>query len=229
VSKKSKQSLKLAVVGADGRMGSEIVALAAKSGFEVTASLERGKKWKADAKAVDVVVEFSSPEGLQDAIKWCVEHKKPLVSGTTGITDADRKAVKDAAKKIPILQSANMSLGIAVMSAMLEQFGALEDWDFQIDEVHHSQKKDRPSGTAILLDQKLSQTLKRKLPAPNSIRGGGVPGIHQVWAMGPEEVLVLQHTAFDRKVFARGTLKAARWLFDKGEPGLYDITDLFTF
>ncbi|MBX3020519.1 MAG: 4-hydroxy-tetrahydrodipicolinate reductase [Bdellovibrionales bacterium] len=227
MSKKSGKNIKLAVVGASGRMGSEIMALAGDAGFEVTAKLDKAKSWGVKAREVDIVVDFSLPAGFDQALNWCVENRKPFVSGTTGLSDKQRKQLKQAAKHIPILYSANMSVGIAVLSAMLEQFRALEDWDFHIDEVHHNQKKDRPSGTALLLDEKLGAVLDRKLPAPNSIRGGGVPGIHQVWAMGPEEVVVLQHTAFNRKVFARGALKAARWLFDKAKPGLYDLSDLY--
>lgn len=227
MSKKSGKNLKLAVVGAAGRMGREVIALAEEAGHKVVAQLDKGKTWSLKKGDVDVLIDFSLPEGFAQALAWCVKNKTPFVSGTTGLSDKDKKQLKEAAKTIPVLYSANMSLGIAVMSAMLEQFQALEDWDFHIDEVHHKQKKDKPSGTALLLDNKLSQVLDRKLPAPNSIRGGGVPGIHQVWAMGPEEVVVLQHTAFNRKVFARGALKAAVWLFDKTGPGLYDLSDLY--
>ena len=84
-----------------------------------------------------------------------------------------------------------------------------------------------PSGTALLLQEQLTKVAGRPLPAPNSIRGGGTPGIHTVWAMGEEEALVVQHIAYDRKVFARGALTAARWLFDKKQPGLYDLSDLY--
>jgi 4-hydroxy-tetrahydrodipicolinate reductase len=229
VPKKSGKNLKIALVGADGRMGQEIRAVAKEASCEIVATVSEKARWaKISLSQVDVVVDFSSPEGLQLAREWCVKNNKPLLSGTTGLSDADQKALKAAAKTIPVLYSANMSLGVAVMSAMLEQLKALgEDWDFQVDEIHHNQKKDRPSGTALMLDRKLSQIRGRKLPTPNSIRGGGVPGIHQVWAMGPDEVLVLQHTAFQRRVFARGALKAARWLFDKGQPGLYDLSHLF--
>lgn len=226
MSKRTRKTIDLAIVGASGKMGQEIIALANEDKhFHVTAEVS-DSKWKIKNN-VDVVIEFSSPQGLSETISWCRQNKKALVSGTTGLTEVQKKELKAAAKTIPVLYSANMSLGIAVMSAMLEQLKAIEDWDFQIEEAHHSQKKDKPSGTALLLEHKLSATLGRKLPPTHSLRGGGIPGIHQVWAMGPEEILVLQHTAFNRKVFARGALRAARWLFDKGTPGLYDLTDLY--
>lgn len=226
MSKRSGKNLRLAVVGAEGRMGREIMALIQADASLAAVPLTEGS-WSLDPNSVDVVVDFSSPEGLRQAMQWCRKHGKALVSGTTGLTEEDRIRLAEGGREIPLLYSANMSLGIAVMSAMLEQFKALEDWDFHVDEVHHNAKKDRPSGTAILLDSKLSGVLGRKLPEPNSIRGGGVPGIHQVWAMGQEEVLVLQHTAFNRGVFARGAIRAARWLFDKQQPGLYDLSDLY--
>lgn len=226
MSKRAGKTVKLAVIGACGKMGREIVALAADDkSFTVTAEVCE-KKWNIE-NPVDVVIDFSTPDGLSAAVDWCVYHKTALVSGTTGLTAAHRKRLDKASNVIPILYSGNMSLGVAVMSAMLEKFGAIGDWDFQIEEAHHTQKKDRPSGTALLLEKKLSSVLGRKLPPTNSLRGGGIPGIHQVWAMGPEEVLILQHTAFNRKVFARGALRAARWLFDKAKPGLYDLSDLY--
>lgn len=226
MSKKSGKTIALAVIGASGRMGREICTLAQENKkFDLAAEVS-GSSWKIKNK-IDVAIEFSSPAGLLQSIEWCVQNKVPLVSGTTGLGDVHKKQLKAAAQKIPLLYSANMSLGIAVMTAMLEPLRAVEDWDFQIEEAHHALKKDKPSGTALLLDQKLSSVLGRKLPPTNSVRGGGIPGIHQVWAMGPEEVLTIQHTAFHRKVFARGALRAALWLFDKGKPGLYDLSDLY--
>jgi len=230
VSKKTgKTLLKLALVGAKGRMGREIQALAAEcTEFKTTVAIDRKEEWtKIQAKEVDVVLDFSSPAGFCQALEWCVKMQRPLVSGTTGLTNPDLAQLKKGATKVPLLYSANMSLGIALLSSMLRSLQDLDGWDFQIDEVHHSKKVDRPSGTALYLQQVLTEVTGRNLPLPNSIRGGGVPGIHQVWAMGPDEALVLQHTAFQRKVFARGALAAARWIFDKKDPGLYDLSDLY--
>jgi 4-hydroxy-tetrahydrodipicolinate reductase len=224
VSKSSgKTELKIALSGANGRMGQEVQALA-----KVAARIEVSADWKTvKPAAIEIVIDFSSPAGLEAALEWCVKNQKPLVSGTTGLSGSDRAALKKAAQKIPLLYSANMSLGIAALMQTLETLGNLKDWDFQIEETHHSQKKDRPSGTGLLLQEKLQSVLGRKLPAVNSIRGGGIPGIHEVLVMGPDESLVLQHTAFNRKVFAQGALRAARWLFDNKSPGLYDLSDLY--
>ncbi len=175
----------------------------------------------------DVVIEFSSPEGLRETIKWCVQHKVPLVSGTTGITPQDQRRLKAAAKKIPILYAANMSLGVAVVRAMLHQFGRVPDWKFRMEEIHHTKKKDKPSGTAKMLAEELQRHVPlRRLPI-RAIRRGKVPGTHQIEALGPDEEILIRHTAHDRRIFARGAIRAARWLFDKGRPGLYDLPDLY--
>ncbi len=228
MSKKSKVTLKYILAGSHGRMGIEIQKLAAAAGLELVGEVNALSDWKkAGGQRTDVVIDFSSPTGLVAAAEWCVKNSKPLVSGSTGLSAKEWKSVQSAAAKIPLLYSANMSLGVAVAVAMVESFKAIADWDFQIEEAHHSQKKDKPSGTAILLQSKLESVVGRKLPEPLSLRGGSIPGVHSVMAMGPDESLTLQHTAFNRAVFARGALRAARWLFDKKQPGLYDLTDLY--
>lgn len=214
--KRSRQALKIKLVGESGRMGQALVNLIDQS---------KDLKLVHDARP-DVVIEFSSPQGLRATLKWCVKHKIPLVSGTTGLTSLDRSKLKAAAKKIPLLYSANMSLGIAVVSAMLQQFARVPDWKFQMEEIHHIKKKDKPSGTAKMLAERLQQHVDVKLPI-RAIRKGKVPGTHQVEAFGPDETILLKHIAHDRRIFARGAIRAARWLFDKGTPGLYDLSDLY--
>ena len=225
----SRKNLKIAVVGASGRMGRAIVHLAKGAGFTVAAKINGEQSWPVGIHARDIrgVIEFSSPQGLRQAIQWCLKHKKPLVAGATGITSEDLAALKKAAKKIPILYSANMSLGVAVMRAMLDQFGAVSDWRFALEEVHHTKKKDKPSGTAKMLAARLRLKARIKKIPIKSIRRGKVPGTHQIEARGPDETILLRHTAHDRRVFARGAIYAARWLFDKNKPGLYDLTDLY--
>jgi 4-hydroxy-tetrahydrodipicolinate reductase len=204
-------------------MGREIQALA-----PAAASVESDGDWKKlNAADFDLVIDFSTPDGLSAALEWCAKNGKPLLSGTTGLSAAEKTAMKKAAAKIPVLYSANMSLGIAALNHMLETFRRLPDWDFQIQEAHHSGKKDKPSGTALLLQETLAGVAKKRPPEPLSVRGGGIAGIHQIWAMAEDEAIILQHTAFNRRVFARGALYAAQWLIDKKEPGLYDLSDLY--
>lgn len=224
---KSRKNLNIMIVGADGRMGRAIIKLAPKAGMTVAAKISQNSKWPVSGRGIDVVIEFSSPQGLLNTIDWCLKHKIPMVSGATGISTAASSRLKRAAKKIPILYSANMSLGVAVMSAMLKQFGAVPDWRFTMEEIHHTKKKDKPSGTAKLLATRLLAAIGRTELPIKSIRKGLVPGTHQIEAFGPDETLLLKHTAHDRRVFARGAIRAARWLFDKGRPGLYDLSDLY--
>jgi 4-hydroxy-tetrahydrodipicolinate reductase len=228
---------RLALVGFSGRMGAELRALATDCGFRVTAGVAR-KSGTVDgikvvstladlgANEIDVVIDFSMPEIFEDVVSWCAQERKPLVSGVTGITTAHRDALARGAKSVAILWAPNMSLGVAVFAKMLEQFSSLEEFDFQIEELHHNRKKDRPSGTAGFLQEKLIQTVKKKVPEPLAIRGGGVFGIHRVWAMGEEELLTIEHTAMNRRVFARGALRAADWIKSKS-PGLYGLGDTF--
>ncbi len=228
MSRKTRKALRVAVVGSTGRMGQEICNLiSADQRFQLAAEINSEGWTKVQAEKIDVVIEFSSPKGVVAATKWCVKNRVCLVSGTTGLSRVQMGSLKSAGKKIPLLYSPNMSLGIAAMNSMLAHFQNLPTWDFHVEEVHHKLKRDKPSGTALLLDQRLADVTGKKLPAPNSVRGGGVPGIHQVWAMGEDEVILLQHWAFQRRVFARGALAAAAWLFDKKSPGLYDLQDLY--
>lgn len=230
---------RIAVVGMSGRMGREILQMAKDSGLKVTAGVsptgqapESGtESGIVVAKTVgglnpqlfDVVIDFSLPEVTKDVVAWCVKEKKPLVSGVTGLGADEKKSLTTAGASIPVLWSPNMSLGIAVMSRMLAQFSALKGFDFQIEELHHIRKKDRPSGTAILLQDKLKAAVSpQEVPDPLAIRGGGIFGIHKVWAMSEEETITLEHTAMNRRVFARGALKSAVWIFGKA-PGVYTL------
>lgn len=232
MSKQNRKMLNVILSGASGRMGQALQGLVqAERNVSVVAHVNSAADWRSltPPKSLSVVIDFSSPEGLKQALQWCVRHKVKLVSGTTGLGRSHYQDMARAGKKIPILYSANMSLGIAAFSAMLNTLGRLKAWDFQISETHHKRKKDKPSGTALMLQRQLEAGLGRKLPRPLSTRGGGVAGIHRLSAFGPDEALVLEHTAFDRVVFARGALQAAAWLFDKKAPGLYDLGDLYKY
>jgi 4-hydroxy-tetrahydrodipicolinate reductase len=226
----------LAIVGLSGRMGLELKALAGEFGFRVSAGVTASRAVvdgvatvqrpaDLDASVIDAVIDFSLPALTTEVIEWCVKHRKPLVSGVTGIEFAHKAALDSAARSIAVLWSPNMSLGVAVLARMLSQLSHLEGFDFQIEELHHNKKKDRPSGTALFLQEKMTAAIGRQAPEPLAIRGGGIFGIHRVWAMGEEETITLEHTAMNRRVFARGALRATQWLLDKG-PGLYRMDDV---
>lgn len=233
---------KVAIVGISGRMGRELQALASELGLLVTAGVV-SKAGSINGPSVDgsisivskiedlkpqlfeLVIDFSLPEATQNVVAWCLKHKKPLVSGVTGISEEARNSMQKAAQEIAILWAANMSLGVAVLARAARSLAALEGFDFQIEEVHHRHKKDKPSGTALVLQKDLEEAVGRVIPQPVAIRGGGVFGIHRIFAMGEEETLTLEHAAINRRVFARGAIKAAKWLLLR-PPGLYKIDDI---
>lgn len=224
-----KKGIKILLVGSSGRMGQEILSLMGeakdfKCSYQISS---RNEDWsKIDPKHVDLVIDFSSPQAFSAALRWSVKNVKPFLSGTTGLTPAQFTQIKAAAKEIPILWASNMSLGIAVLRSFMASMSPLKKWKFQIEETHHRHKKDKPSGTALTLQADLALAVGKRLPPIVSIRGGGVPGIHKITAMSPEEVITIEHTALNRRVFARGALIAARWLFDKKRAGLYDLGNI---
>jgi 4-hydroxy-tetrahydrodipicolinate reductase len=227
---KSHKNLKLGLIGSSGRMGIEVQRAAEEMGFSLgpminsdnlTHFLNETQKTK-----VDVWIDFSAPKVLNEILGHIQKYPVPIVSGTTGV-DKDLKAkLQLVSKKSPVFWAPNMSIGVAVVSRMLEAFDGLEGFDFQIDETHHKHKKDRPSGTAILLQEKLQEVVgRKKLTAPLSIRGGGVYGIHRVQAFSDEEVISIEHRALNRRVFAKGALWAAEKIV-KYKSGYFEMKDL---
>lgn len=231
------KKLRVLLVGSSGRMGREILALleiektvSIVEGVSKDADKNNGAKTKrniseVDATKVDAVIDFSSPELSLEVVRWCLKNKKPLVCGTTGFSESEFKVFAESSKKLPILYASNMSLGVAVLKKAMSAFSAISDYDFQIVESHHNKKKDKPSGTAKMLQGKLDKTTRKKNPQVLSIRGGGIFGVHEIHAMGEEETLKFSHTALNRVVFARGAIRAVQFLA-KQSPGLYSIDDI---
>ncbi len=232
-----KKKIKIGLVGASGRMGQEITEiLKTKNEFILhlavcrSASLAEFAYTRAtpsclEAKEVDIWIDFSGPELLANLLKVATKNKTPVVSGTTGLTATNQTALMRAAKVIPLLWASNMSLGVAVITEALEVFSRIPQFDFQIEEFHHNRKKDKPSGTAKSLQERLEKTVGRRLPEPLSIRGGGIFGVHKVHAMAEEEHIVFEHIALNRAVFARGAVEAALWLYSK-KKGFYSMRDV---
>jgi 4-hydroxy-tetrahydrodipicolinate reductase len=231
------RKIKIAIVGANGRMGLEFRQLLRQSNtFESSVAIVREglcddfkktvNSWSQVSKSdVDVIIDFSTPEMLRKSLQFASRAAVPLVAGVTGLTPADHKALKAASNKTAILWSANMSLGVAILKATLAHFSQLKHFDFQIIEAHHNKKKDSPSGTAIVLQQALEKAIRRSAPKPLSIRGGGIIGDHTVMAMSDEEILEFSHSAIHRSVFAKGALLAAEWI-SKRSNGQFTMEDV---
>lgn len=172
----------------------------------------------------DVAVDFSLPEAFDAVLAACVARKAGFVSGTTGLYDAQRIALEEAARVVPVLWASNFSLGVAVLAdAVARAAGALPGWDCHIVEAHHAGKRDAPSGTALSLGEAAADG--GATPRYASLRAGDIVGEHTVQFTGIGERLEFVHRATSRDVFARGALHAAAWLAGRA-PGRYRMADL---
>lgn len=193
--------------------------------------------------SADVLIDFSIASAVSKIIDYCRQKKIPAVICTTGIDDATQKKIDEAAKIIPIMQSANMSIGVNVVNCILKKISAaLYDMDFDIEivEKHHNKKVDSPSGTALLLAKTINNSLDNKLEYVSDrnhkrqknelgiscVRGGTIVGEHSIIFAGENENIEIKHTAQSREIFAIGALKAAQFILNK-PAGLYSMDDLF--
>lgn len=223
------------VSGCTGKMGKNIINLLTSDaelsyeyGFSTTSNPPKEINDLAliDASKVDVVVDFSLPQAFRAVLEWGVNNKKPFLSGTTGLSEAEMKLLKQASKTIPVLLSANTSLGINLVHQLIPHLSPIKHFDIQMVEAHHKQKLDAPSGTAIYLQDQLKECLTPDIPEPLAIRGGGIFGEHEIHFMSDEEVITIKHTALNRNVFAKGAIYLAKWLLNK-PAGFYTMSDVF--
>lgn len=208
---------KLLVCGKNGRMAAQIRDLAAK---------QRAWELVEPCALADVVIDFTAPEGTAKHLAEALENKKPIVIGTTGLSEEQMTEIRRAAKKIPILYSPNMAPGMNVLFHLVEAAAKNlgNGFTVEISETHHVHKKDRPSGTAKLLG-KIVEGVTGKKPPIESLREGEEIGEHSVVFGSPFEHLILFHRALDRQVFADGALRAAKWILGKN-PGLYTMAQV---
>lgn len=245
--------IRIAIHGADGRMGRSLVEqVRQEPGLKLVAALVDAGSRVAGTPVVmpavpgglaystrlaegvqpQVLVDFTSPDGFDQALVLCRERGIALVSGTTGLDPARLRMLADAAREIAILHAANFSLGISLLTRLLrEAAAALPQWDLEILEAHHGRKQDAPSGTALALGEAAAAARGQRLEAvatpPRAgitgprvagsigfavMRGGDVVGEHSAWLLAPGERIELTHRAGSRAIFARGALAAARWL-----------------
>ncbi|MGY1409249.1 MULTISPECIES: 4-hydroxy-tetrahydrodipicolinate reductase [unclassified Luteimonas] len=230
--------VRLLIHGASGRMGQALLRLAADlPNLQVVAAVQRrigqrvveGVPYFASselggAPAFDAAIDFSLPDGFDPVLALCVARGAAFVSGTTGISDAQRDALRDASQAIPVLWASNFSLGVAVIEELVERSAAaLPGWDCDIVESHHTQKKDAPSGTALSLGEAAGRGGAQ--PRYASLRAGDIVGEHLVQFAAMGERIELVHRATSRDIFARGALHAASRLAGR-DPGLYRVRDL---
>ncbi len=226
-------SANVILVGRTGRMGVEIETVANDSGLlRIVGGVGREAggleacflSLEKSTKSVDVVIDFSLPIATAEVAKVCATRRVPLVSGVTGLSAAERQSLADASKVIPVLYSANMSIGVQILAKALDALHGVDGFDISIEETHHRHKRDRPSGTALFIDDELYARTGKRAGEIVSLRGGGVVGDHRVLAFSDSEVLTFGHRALNRTVFARGACRAARWIVGK-PAGSYSLAD----
>ena len=255
--------MKIGITGCRGRVGSLLVnellsgahkglKLAGGSALpaEVKAAGNPGFFITADAEYLfekaDAVIDFTVPAATRQHIALAAKYKKPLIIGTTGLTAADEKKIKDAAKKIPVIYTANYSVCVNMLEALVEKAAAVldDDFDIEIVEAHHKHKIDAPSGTALMLGRAAAKARKIDFGKNavlsregitgarkdgqigfSTLRGGDAAGEHTVYFLGDGERLELKQQATNRALYARGALRAARWVNGK-KPGLYSMRDV---
>jgi len=264
----SAATINVAVYGAGGRMGQAILrAATGEPRLRISAALVRagsdlaGRSLREAHGAgapdlefsnvldpdtpVDVLVDFSGAQAFDAALALALERRAAFISGTTGLSDAQRGALEHAATRIPVLWASNFSLGVALLMRLARSAAqALPDWDCEIVEMHHRRKLDAPSGTALSLGEAVAagrgvalgdcavhgrsgrtgERVQGQIGF-HALRGGDVVGEHTLVFAGPGERLELAHRATDRDVFARGAVVAARWIAGR-DPGAYALDEI---
>ena len=240
--------MKVAILGAAGRMGHMLCDLVDRSEeLELVAKCdvreEYPRTWPAETEAV---IDFTFHEAVPANITKAAEDGVVYILGTTGLTDEEQAAVDAAAKKIPVVQSGNFSLGINLLLGLVRKASEIlgVEYDCEVVEMHHRHKKDAPSGTALMLAKAAAdgrgqdfddvsvfgrEGIVGERPqgeiAVHALRGGSVIGDHTVMFAGDVERVELVHKAQSREAFAAGALRAALWAADKA-PGLYNMRDV---
>lgn len=242
--------MKIAIVGAAGRMGKMLCALAQGMGMDVVSKVDAAEGYDATwSDETQGVIDFSHHSALPAFIRKAADAGIAYIIGTTGVTAEEQAVVDEAAKKIPVVQSGNYSLGINLLLEFVKKAAEVlgEDYDIEVTEMHHRHKKDAPSGTALMLAKasaagrgvdfaskavygREGDTGERPAGeiAVHALRGGSVIGDHTVMFAGDVERVEFTHKAQTREAFAAGALKALQWAKDR-PAGKYSMRDVLGF
>lgn len=246
---------KIIMNGCNGRMGQVITRLAAEdeaativAGFDINDSIKNTYPVFSDPEEcdidADVIIDFSHPSSLEGILKYARSRNMPIIAATTGLSSEQKDLLVKTSEIIPIFFSANMSLGINLITALAKKAAEILEgkFDIEIVERHHNQKLDAPSGTALAIAEAIDESLKnssefiydrhsvRRKRHKNEIgihavRGGSIVGDHEVIFAGNDEVIEIRHHAASREVFAVGAISAAKFM--RGRPaGMYNMQDL---
>ena len=268
-----KNRLKLCVLGASGRMGSTIISEALESNRVILHSVSEMKnhKWVGrdigkimngknnniivsdnfheSLEGSDAAIDFTRPANTVYSSNICANLGVAHIIGTTGFNENQEKEILTSSSRIPIVKAGNMSLGINMLTKLVEKVTKSLDLDFDVEilEMHHRNKIDAPSGTALMLGKGISTGKKKRFNSLfgkkflnkktfpyskkinfNSIRKGQIIGEHEVKFSSGKEIITLNHEAFDRALYSEGALTAAKWIINK-KSGLYSMRDLMNF
>jgi len=243
------EKMKVIVNGAAGRMGKEVIA-AVENGYRgavLAFAADRADSgffpistYSGDA---DVIIDFSHHSVTKELCNYAVMRKLPVVIATTGQTEEELKIIEDAAKKIPIFRSGNMSVGVALLVELARKAAsAMPDADIEIMERHHNRKEDAPSGTALMIAEEIQSVRKnavinqgrsghaKRTPEEigiHSVRAGNIVGVHEVLICTDTQSITLKHEAYSRALFAEGSIAAAEYLCSVGgKAGIYNMYDI---
>ncbi len=254
---KYKEVIKIGIVGVGGKMGQAIARLAIHDP-NVTingASEYTNHKWigkdigdllgelsinvfvsdnmQSFFKNLDVVIEFGLEEATIKFVKEASKRNVAFISGSTGLSTETIKLLKKYSKKIPIFWSPNMSIGANILKQVASEISlkVAKDFDVDITDIHHIQKRDTPSGTALSIKESIESSLKRKKIKKNvnvsTIRAGDSTGEHSVIFSGKGEKIIIKHISTSRNIFAHGAIEVAKWISMK-KSGLYNMTNFLT-
>ncbi len=247
-------SVRIILCGACGKMGGNVLSLLANDPDAVAVcGVDLFPKeigipvytTFADVKEeADVIIDFSSPVNLAERLEYAKTHKLGIVLAATGFSAEDLKLVDEYAHSVAIFKTANLSLGVNLMQALIKTAAEVlgEAYDVEIIERHHNLKKDAPSGTALMLAETINEAFDGKKRFVNgregivgarekseigihAVRGGTIVGEHEVMFAGEDEILTISHSARSKRVFAVGAIRAAKFLPQK-EAGMYEMKHL---
>ena len=244
------------ISGCNGKMGQVVTAMCGENpDIEIVGGFDLNPEKKNDYPVyahpmefpgeVDCVIDFSNPKALTDLLAFCKAKGCSVVLATTGYTPEQLLEIEEAAKEIRIFKSANMSLGINVLLALVKQAAKVlgSTTDIEIVERHHNRKLDAPSGTALMIADAAASVLdygpeyvyerhsrhEKRSPKEigiSAVRGGTIVGEHEVIFAGTDEVLEIKHSAYSREIFANGAVKASTFIAAQSQPGIYNMEHL---
>jgi 4-hydroxy-tetrahydrodipicolinate reductase len=247
---------KVIISGCNGKMGQVVTGLCSAdaeiqvvAGFDVNPEKRNDYPVYADPMEfpgkADCIIDFSHPNALTGLLSYCKKSGCGIVLATTGYSEAQLEEIQAASKEVRIFKSANMSLGINVLLALVKQAAKVlgSTSDIEIVEKHHNRKLDAPSGTALMIADAAASALSYEPDYTferhsvrqkrgkteigiSSVRGGTIVGEHEILFAGIDEVLEIKHTAYSREIFATGAVKAAAFIGSLSEPGLYNMENL---